>query len=161
MNQQVTLLPATKSNCQLVYDWANDPEVRKASFSSEPIPWKDHCSWYETMLRSDSCVMSLIQDEQLRFVGVVRMSLDGTKARVSLTIAPERRGNGYGVSALRLSCQNVFKKHGIESVDAFIKKNNAASIRCFIKAGFVGGKDAEVSGHPCLRFTRDKTRSEG
>jgi UDP-2,4-diacetamido-2,4,6-trideoxy-beta-L-altropyranose hydrolase len=38
----ITLKRATQEDCRLIWKWANDPDVRAASFSSKPIPYDTH-----------------------------------------------------------------------------------------------------------------------
>ena len=53
------LRPAREDDCRLLWEWANDPETRKASFSSEEILWNDHAAWYAKKL-SEKTTMILL-----------------------------------------------------------------------------------------------------
>ena len=49
----VLLRPALDEDCQRVFDWANDPVTRSASFHSAVIAYEDHQRWYADSLRGD------------------------------------------------------------------------------------------------------------
>ena len=36
-----------ESDMRLIFDWSNDDEVRKNSFSSEKIKFEDHQRWFQ------------------------------------------------------------------------------------------------------------------
>lgn len=56
-------------------------------------------------------------------------------AAISILIAPEERGKGFGKIVLEKLVQlNAFNNY--TQLDAFIEHKNIASIRCFEKAGF-------------------------
>jgi len=39
-----------EADCSLLWEWANEPEVRSASFSSTPIAWDEHREWFTKKL---------------------------------------------------------------------------------------------------------------
>lgn len=148
------LRPAAPGDRRLLWDWANDPEVRALSFSSEPIPWQDHVRWFESKLRSPDCIHYLAFDEHDRPVGQVRFdpierggSPDRGHAEISVSIAREHRGSGFGGPLLRLAAARVFQESEITTLHAFIKHENKVSTRVFEKAGFEPRGQEMVRGH--------------
>ena len=49
----IALRPAREEDCRRVFEWANDPVTRAASFRSAPIPFADHERWYGDSLRGE------------------------------------------------------------------------------------------------------------
>src|SRR5688572_503987 len=50
----IRLRRARTSDNALVWQWANDPTVREASFSSAPIRWEDHVKWFDDRLADEA-----------------------------------------------------------------------------------------------------------
>lgn len=136
MDLILNIRPATEEDARLVWEWANDPVTRTASFSSDPIPWSDHTRWFDSKLKSENCLFFLITREDGLPVGQVRYDKEGKEAVISVSLEESFRGHGYGSAILRLASNKVMASEGIDVIHAYIKKNNEASKRAFIKGGF-------------------------
>ena len=69
--------------------------------------------------------------------GQVRFDLDDSGATISISIARNFRGQGLGPSMLRQACRCFWSQHPAVPVHAYIKPDNAASLKAFSRAGFV------------------------
>ena len=69
-------------------------------------------------------------------IGQVRFNKNQNMAQIDIAIAPNFRGQGYGTLSLTKSCEFYFNNFEIDYIIAKIKKENAASIKAFEKAGF-------------------------
>ena len=98
----IYLREATIEDRDLLFEWANDPETRRASFRMEKIGYEEHCRWFERILndKNERQFILMNQDEP---VGQVRLTLEGEDAVVSYSIAPDKRGLGYGKEIIRLA----------------------------------------------------------
>jgi RimJ/RimL family protein N-acetyltransferase len=134
---KVTLRPVRAEDCKLVWEWANDPLVRQASFRSEPIPWDEHRQWFSARLRDPLCRIYVAVDESGRPVGQIRFSITGHEAVANITIGPAFRKMGYGAATIQLGVQAVVRETGITTVHAYVKKTNLPSRRAFLKGGFI------------------------
>jgi len=150
-NTPVWLRGAKADDCKTVFVWANDPGARAASFSSDPIPWEDHVRWFEAKLADPAHHFFIGHDEADRPVGQVRFVREGTKAVVSVSVAPEARGKGWGTALITAGCRRMFADPSLATIEAFIRPENAASQAVFKKAGFSAPKQAEIHGQPALR----------
>ena len=153
---RLRLRPATVEDCRQVWEWANDPVVRVASFSSEPIPWEEHVKWFETKLHSPGCFFYIVLDDKGIPVGQVRFEVVGSEAEINISIGPRFRGRGYGVEAIRLASELLLRKTGISRLCANIKQNNAESIRAFTGAGYRRVRTELVKGHEALLMILEK-----
>lgn len=131
------LRPVVESDCELLWYWANDEAARTASFDARPIAWGEHVSWFRERLNDGRSRIYVIETADGP-VGVVRFALAApSEAVVSVNIAAAARGRGLGPEALRRACALVFEADAISVVTAYIKPDNAASLRAFEHAGFV------------------------
>ena len=71
---------ADENDSQLLWDWANDPDVRTVSFSTEPIPWERHLQWFNAKLADPDAVLYVAIDPEGTPIGHVRYQIDGARA---------------------------------------------------------------------------------
>lgn len=129
----LSVRPVCSDDEALLLDWRRDAGTRAHARNPHPPSAGEHHNWLDANLADPLCLLHLllIGDEP---VGVLRLDwradLDGWE--VSLTVAPDRRGRGVGVAAL--ACAD--RLAGSEKQWAFIKRDNAASLRTFARAGY-------------------------
>ena len=120
----LTLRNATMADAQLLFDWRNDPATRAASHNTAPLEFTAHCAWLEKAVHRIR-----IAEVDGAAVGTVRIDR-GASTELSWTIAPGKRGLGYGkemvIAAIAL-CEG--------HVRAEIKSGNIASQRIAESAG--------------------------
>ncbi len=132
----LTLRPASAADCRLVWEWANDPDTRTASFSSEPIPWAQHVAWFAAQLADPQHRLYIALDAAAQPVGQIRYEITGDEATVSIALAPGERRRGYGSTIIRQGTQQLFASTLARRIHAYIKPDNLASVRAFERAGF-------------------------
>jgi UDP-2,4-diacetamido-2,4,6-trideoxy-beta-L-altropyranose hydrolase len=145
-----------QEDCQLIWEWANDPVVRAASFSAEPIPWENHVSWFRTKLSDPNCYYYIFLSQKDIPVGQVRFDTSGDKAEISISIAPNFHGSGFGADGIRVASKHLFRETAIARIYAHIKPTNNNSIYAFRKAGYRMAGIKVVKGHRALRMVFDK-----
>ncbi|MFP5268889.1 UDP-2,4-diacetamido-2,4,6-trideoxy-beta-L-altropyranose hydrolase [Coleofasciculus sp.] len=156
-DQPLRLRPIHQEDCKLLWEWANDPEVRSASFSSDPIPWEQHLQWFANKLHDSNCYIFMVFDYEDRAIGQVRFERqDGNEAEISISLDKGKRGSGYGSSFIDIAVEELFRHTSISSVYALIKPNNDTSIRAFEKAHFKKLGNKIVRGNVALHYVRFK-----
>ncbi|BAY60649.1 glycosyltransferase family 28 protein [Calothrix brevissima NIES-22] len=127
---------ACSEDCQLLWEWSNDPEVRAFSFSTKPIPWEDHVEWFQSRLHSSNTILYIGVAKNDLPVGQIRYDINGDEAIISISIDKKFRHQGYGYKLIHLGCKKIFSNSHISLIHAYIKNDNQASIKVFSKAGF-------------------------
>lgn len=159
---ELQLRNAGESDCKLLLDWANDPAARVASFHSTIIHLEDHKRWFAERLNdpqsqiyiAETCSRNATPHSACPCsVGQVRFQLNARSAVISIGVAPELRGKGWGASLVTFATRALARDRLVDRIDAFVKPHNAASIRLFQKCGFEDTGAAEVAGQPALRFS--------
>jgi len=93
--------PATLEDARQLWEWRNDPGTRAGSRHGEKVPWLEHLAWLESSLTREDRVL-LVVDDPLGPVGTVRWDLEGeSEWEVSITVAPDRRGQSLARPLLR------------------------------------------------------------
>jgi UDP-2,4-diacetamido-2,4,6-trideoxy-beta-L-altropyranose hydrolase len=148
----LTLREAEPGDSRLLFEWVNDPVVRARSFTQATIPWEDHERWFARKLADARCLLLIAEDAQGQPVGQVRFDLgDDSSAIISVAMAPEHRGRGYGAAAIASACRALDVRHGPMTVFAYIRRDNLASQRAFSRAGFSAPEALDYQGQAAVR----------
>jgi RimJ/RimL family protein N-acetyltransferase len=129
------LRPAEPSDARDVWAWRNDAESRAASRGTEPVTWEVHEAWFARVLEDPARTMLVGCDPQTgEKVGMVRFDPPGPDGErlVSVNIAPERRGRGFGEKLLAAA----LAREGAGRVIAEVRRDNIVSVRLFQALGF-------------------------
>ena len=145
---ELGLRPARADDAAWLFDWANDPATRAASFDRAPIPWPDHVAWLAAVLAAPDRRLWIAEEAGVP-VGQVRVDRgpDGLGV-VSIGLAPGARGRGLGRVALQMGIAAATRELGIRRARAVVMATNVASRRLFEGAGFTVVVGAGVSSEP-------------
>lgn len=127
----IYLRKADATDVDLLFEWANEPEVRKNSFNSELIDYSVHTKWFNKVLSSDNIEQFILMDDDTA-VGQIRININEDEAEISYSIGAEFRGKGYGkriVKELEEQIKTSYPK--IQKLIARVKPSNIASKRVF------------------------------
>lgn len=132
-----TLRAAAPGDCQLFWQWANDPAVRSMAFHSEPIPWESHQHWFAARLASAKSQLFVLEDADAKPVGQIRFdeAEDGV-FEIDLSIASGLRGSGIGQDLLSQGEALLRQRARVSRLRASVKLDNTASLKLFRRAGY-------------------------
>jgi RimJ/RimL family protein N-acetyltransferase len=120
----------------LLYEWANEPAVRKNSFSSETISYETHVEWFHKMLKDENIVQYILMENDYP-IGQIRVQIYGEEAEVGYSISAENRGRGYGGTILKLLSDKISMEFPcIRYLIAKVKPENEVSSALFLKEGY-------------------------
>ena len=151
------LHPVTEADCELLWEWANDPVTRRNSFDSVPIPLERHKEWCRTKLQDPQCSFWMAITAKLGKIGVVRFDRHDSEAIISVALAPHARGKGYGKKLISSACDRVFALYGVDLVRALVKPTNKASVNAFEGAGFIQHVSTKVKDQPAEQYLLRRT----
>ena len=144
-------------DCRRLWEWANDPQVRSASYSTEIISWEDHVKWFDGVTSHPDCRIWIALDSKDQPVGQIRFEASGSReAKVGMSIDREYRELGYGSVVIDLGAQAMFAKTATQLLHAYIRQGNEASIRAFERSGFVEQGLETVSGVESHHYIRGR-----
>jgi RimJ/RimL family protein N-acetyltransferase len=107
-------------------------------------------------LHDPQCLYYLALDSAGESIGQVRYDLDGSEAVISVGLDIKYRGNGYGSLIIQRASQKVFRAAPVSVIHAYIKKENEASVRAFVKAGYKEEPQTKVCGQEARHLTLAK-----
>jgi len=146
--QDITIRLATIKDVKSAFDLSNDHIVRKNSFCRDKFEWEHHFEWFKNRLKSPDTVFLVVGKEN-EFCGQVRFDLDpkGRGATVNISLSKRLRGLGLSSSILDLSIKELLKiKKGIRRIDAYVDKENIASLKMFKRSGFINTRGLLLKG---------------
>lgn len=116
-------------DAELLLEWCNDPETKRAHRSEADVDWEQHLVWLEEMIADPSREL-LVAEENGVPVGTVRADLSGEIRELSWNVAPSERNRGV---ATRMVSEFAGQIQG--PIRAEIIAGNTASARVAERAG--------------------------
>ena len=151
------LRAATKDDCQMLFEWANNKETREMSFSSYPIEWKKHQAWFERKLTDPDSLIYITLNEHDEPVAQIRFEIKKRGvAEVSVNTKPGFRYKGIGTETILLGIDQCFRNLDVSTICAYIKRENIISKKAFEKAGFRELPQKSVKGYKVFHMVKEK-----
>ncbi len=91
----LSLRPSRFDDMALAFTWANDPETRKCSFSTEPIDWSTHQRWFRKRMSGQGGRVWVCETAQGLPVGEVRVEYEPNQAVLGFVVDPDFRRRGW------------------------------------------------------------------
>jgi RimJ/RimL family protein N-acetyltransferase len=129
----------TKKDLLDIWLWRNDKTSIFFSKSKKKITLRDHNKWFNKNLTNTKIVsyigLLISKKGERKNVGVVRFNIKIKYALVSINLNPTLRGKSLSYVLLSDGIKKFLKFKKLKLI-AEIKKNNLASIKCFLKNEF-------------------------
>jgi UDP-2,4-diacetamido-2,4,6-trideoxy-beta-L-altropyranose hydrolase len=147
---------AVASDCEVFWEWANDPEARAASFRNHAISWEGHKAWFQDKLADPKAVLYTAANGGGAPVGHVRYQIEGKRAVLSINLDARFRGCGWGGKMLAAATERFFRESEVEVIDAYVKPANQASMKLFAGASFLRLATEVIEGQEGIHFVLKK-----
>ena len=132
----LNLRSAGEEDARLLWGWANDPVVRESAFDVRPIAWDTHVEWLGRRLADERAHIYIACDRDDSPLGQVRFEGDNDVVEISLSVAREFRGRGWGPALIDAGVRRLFADTAVRTIYARVKKVNGASRSAFHDAAF-------------------------
>ncbi len=159
-SHQLLLREAGMDDAHILWEWANDADVRRVFFHQAAIPWEAHAQWLTDKLHRDDHLLLIAEQDGVP-VGQIHYEIQSSHAVVFVSLERGVRGHGLGSSLIRLGSERIFLAHGIESIHAYTQPDNQGSIEAFQSAGFEAAGPALVHGNEALHFIHQRKVPDG
>jgi RimJ/RimL family protein N-acetyltransferase len=156
--EAVHLRPVQPGDRRLLWEWANDPDVRASSFSPEPISWETHEPWFDEKLNSSQksgsrTLIFIAQDRATNAVGQIRFDLRPDRDwEVGISVDRKMRGRGLGSELIAAGLRKLLQETATARVHAHIKPENVASAKSFERAAFRRAGMDQVRGASAIHL---------
>jgi L-amino acid N-acyltransferase YncA len=128
----------TKKDSLEIRLWRNDKRSIFYSKNKKKVILEAHSKWFEKTLNDTKIkfyIGYLVKKKLKQKVGVVRFNIKNKYALISINLNPIMRGKKLSHVLLDAAIKKFLKFKKIKLI-AEIKKNNLASINCFMKTKF-------------------------
>ena len=146
-----TIVP---EDARLLWEWANEEGTRRYSFHPAPIPWETHEAWVQRQLTL--CAAGDVYWQMLLAngspVGQIRYAREEGAAVISLCVAPDQRGHGYGQTLVGDTVQAASTTLQAPLVRALVLAENEGSRRLFRHCGFEEQPSEQIEGKECYTY---------
>ena len=133
----LNLKRAKKKDAELIYKWANDPEVRINAVNKEAIIFENHLGWFNKKVISDETFIFIGYLDEIP-VGQIRFDKNITDWQIDYSIDNNHRGKGLGKEIVLEGMKKMKELFKINlKFTAFVKVNNIASIKVFRNLNYV------------------------
>lgn len=134
---ELSLRKAASDDMDLLFEWANDADVRRNAFNTDAIPYDEHKKWFCGAL-ADKDILQYIMCDGGQPVGQIRLNIEGKSAYIDYSIARSMRGKGLGSSILKLMEHEVIDNApNIAELVGQVKYGNEPSAHAFEKCGYI------------------------
>lgn len=137
MDDVITIRNMGAEDVEFVFDWRNDPRVRKYMFNSDPIEPNDHAAWFDKMCQNPRRHLLLVCKETKPF-GFVQFNINecGKVADWGFyvdPIGPKGQGTILGHAALDYG----FSTLSLNKIYGQVLVENRKSLAFHAKFGFI------------------------
>ena len=153
----ITIRAVTENDCSLLWQWANDNDVRRSAFNTDLIAWTDHCHWFKKSLTNKNRFIYIGNNEANSPVGQVRFDIVNKMAEIDFSIDKKFRGSGFGKELLKLGIGRVVQETNVQALCAEIKVSNLKSLNCFKDSFFEFQGEVDIDGETVLRYNITRT----
>ncbi|MBI3544755.1 MAG: UDP-2,4-diacetamido-2,4,6-trideoxy-beta-L-altropyranose hydrolase [Deltaproteobacteria bacterium] len=132
----ITLRKAEPADRDRIFEWRNDPAVRRNIHDTSEISRQAHDQWFTAALSNPAREL-LIGEAEDGPVGVLRFDVTDTNALVSIYLVPSRIGAGLGAALLEAGTAWVrANRPEVATINAEVLPENKASAAAFTAAGY-------------------------
>ena len=141
---KITVSDAVLDDCKDLWIWRNNKSSREMFINSESVSWRKHKEWFAEYLNNKNLKIFIGKTFDGQKIGMCRFYKDEktNEIDVSIKLSENFKGNFFSKPFLRLSVE-FYMKNNKKILNATIKKDNIASIKCFISCGFKFIKEDE------------------
>lgn len=154
INRKITVRIVTEKDTKLIFKWANDKVTRQNSFQSKEIVFEEHKSWFLKKLQNPKASYYICEVNN-KEAGLVRFDKEENSTTIGITLAANFRGQKLATTFLKKCCK-TYRNVNSDTIYAYIKKENIASVKSFIKAGFVLKEETLISNIPTYVYIYEK-----
>lgn len=130
-----------EDDCQLLFTWANDKDVRSNSIAQASIEWEDHIAWFKNKIASVDSKLFIMEYRGMP-VGQIRYDRKDDHWLIDYSIDKAHRSKGLG----KLMIKNTLTHLNSERITALVKTGNIGSIKSFESLLFNEKKELVIDG---------------
>lgn len=134
--RKLYLRNVTEKDKELLFQWANDSDVRKNSFISKNISEKEHERWFRRVMEDDNVKQYIFMEDE-NAVGQIRFDIKDECAIISYSISCNNRGRGLASEMIKAAEKKILEdRPDVKIITAEVKPENYLSLKVFERLGY-------------------------
>jgi len=126
---------AVPDDLLMLFEWTNEPDLRRQSYNSRPIELEEHTSWFMKKISDSSDLLFIFAFKNILFAQV-RFDVN-EYATISYSLDKNYRGRGWGELVLQKAIELFYQQRDSSiAVVGYVKKENEGSKKIFLNLGF-------------------------
>lgn len=145
--KRVSLRLASYKDCEILFKWVNEPDVRVNAVNRKSISWEEHEAWFVGALDAQSITIFIVELLGVP-IGQVRFDFKDLYHEIDYFIDSNYRGKELGREAL-LSAIGSIQSENAARFKAVVREENIASYKVLTSLGF---KDCGFAGEGIIKL---------
>jgi UDP-2,4-diacetamido-2,4,6-trideoxy-beta-L-altropyranose hydrolase len=145
---------ATSEDTKRLFEWRNDQKTREMSINCDHVDWNSHVEWFNDSLKNPNREIYVVFSEEIP-CATYRLDIIGDECELSLTVDPKQRGKGIATKVIELAIRSEFAKNRADRIVAHVKADNLASMKAFLRNGFIATSSGSLCELEVLRSQCD------
>ena len=158
----VLLRRANDRDCETIWNWRNDPEVRSVALNQEPLAWTTLTDWFYHAQGDPQQQVWIIENAVGQPIGEICFKIDDRNdlASINMLLDQTNRSRGTGALLVKLALEQLFATTDVTQVVAQMRSGNIASEKSFRAAGFEPIAPTVVNGVMASQFLFKRKQSQ-
>jgi|TARA_B110000263_G_C15223474_1_gene471097 spore coat polysaccharide biosynthesis protein SpsF len=150
--KEITIRKACKEDFKLLWNWANDIDVRANSLNPEIISMTNHKEWLKKRIRSNDTLIYILESKGIPFSQIRFDRISQNEAEIDISVSREWRSKGLGTLTLTQTKLRAIEQLRILLLTGVVREANIGSCKAFINAGFIESDKRNINGNICRVF---------
>ena len=133
---RLSIRKVKKTDLELLFDWSNDPVVRRWSFKKHFLSMDEHKNWFNQRINNENVFMWIFEYNNSP-AGIVRIEKNNEEFILNYQISPKSRGKGLATQMLKMTIDEFRNLIPNSNILGYTFPDNIASIKSMERAGFV------------------------
>jgi UDP-4-amino-4,6-dideoxy-N-acetyl-beta-L-altrosamine N-acetyltransferase len=132
------LRPLTIKDREIIFQWRNSDSIRVNMYNDQPIPYKQHCQWFEDILNQQAAFYRLFgyQDKPLGLISFKNFNSQNQTCYWGFYIGESTAQKGTGTIMGYLAIDYAFEQLNIRKLIGEVLSFNPKSERFHQRLGF-------------------------
>jgi RimJ/RimL family protein N-acetyltransferase len=151
-NTSYKLRKVEERDIELLFEWANDEDVRINSINTGKIFFNEHKEWFKKKSGSSHCVMFMLETGS-EPAGQIRFDFDTAEQVWKIDYSVSKKYRGKGLSKILL--REAMHTHNQFPVVGYVKENNRRSNAVFSSLGFINKGLHRIENIKLIKYIKD------
>ena len=142
VGEKVNLCGITKESSNKIYEWVNNPELKRYTGTIYPVSEFEHEKWIENKMQSKNEKIFLIctkkDSEPIGTIGLKNIDFINSNVELYISIGNNNfKNKGFGTDAVITLTDFCFVRLGLHKVYLRVFESNKEAIHCYEKSGYL------------------------